>query len=157
MVARWLLKKPDQETKIFFLITQTNFCYCKIAGVFLVLILRLMNRFKGILEQSGLFSNLVVLFAFICFFVLVLSPLTALIPVTNPPSVSFMKLSQLVLSTAVFILPPLALAYLCSKSNVNYLHFDKKTRIYDAGFVILVMLIIMPFVNLLGDMNHHLG
>ncbi|MDD4967885.1 MAG: CPBP family intramembrane metalloprotease [Paludibacter sp.] len=115
-----------------------------------------MNRFKGILEQSGLFSNLVVLFAFICFFVLLLSPLTALMAVTNPPSVNFLKLSQLVLSTAVFILPPFALAYLCSKSPVAYLYFDTKTRIPDAGFVILFMLIIIPFVNLLGDINHHL-
>ena len=96
-----------------------------------------MNRIKGILAQSGLFSNLVVLFAFICFFVLVLSPLTALLPETNPPSVSFMKLSQLILSTAVFILPPIALAYVCSMNPSVYLYLDQKTRIPDAGFVIM--------------------
>jgi len=115
-----------------------------------------MNRLKGILEQSGIFSNLVVLLAIICFFVLILSPITAFFTVANPLSVSSMKLSQLILSTGVFILPPLLLAYLCSKNPIVYLQFNAKTNVLDVGFVILFMLIIVPFVNLLGDINQHL-
>ena len=115
-----------------------------------------MNRLKGILEQSGIFSNLVVLLAIICFFVLILSPITAFFTAANPLSVSSMKLSQLILSTGVFILPPLLLAYLCSKNPIVYLQFNAKTNVLDVGFVILFMLIIVPFVNLLGDINQHL-
>jgi len=114
-----------------------------------------MNRLKGILESSGIFSNLVVLLAIICFFVLVLSPITVLLTVANPLSVNSMKLSQLILSTGVFILPPFVLAYLCSKNPINYLQLNKRTGGSDLIFVILFMLVIIPFVNLLGDINQH--
>jgi len=116
-----------------------------------------MNRFKGILDQSGIFSNLVVLFAILCLFVLVLSPITALITASNPSNVNLMKVSQLILSIGVFVLPPLLLAYMCSKKPLAFLHLDVKTKWIDAGYVILFMLIIIPFVNLLGDMNQHLA
>jgi len=94
-----------------------------------------MNRLKGILEQSGIFSNLVILFALLCLFVLVLSPITAVITASNHSGVDAMKVSQLILSIGVFVLPPFLLA----------------------GYVILFMLIIIPFVNLLGDMNQQLA
>jgi len=115
-----------------------------------------MNRLKGMLEQNGVFSNLVVLFAILCFFVLVLSPITALITAANPSSVNIMKVSQLILSIGIFIVPPFILAYLCSKSPLTYIHLNEKTRWSDAGYVVLFMLLIIPFVNLLGDMNQQL-
>jgi len=116
-----------------------------------------MNRFKGILEQSGPFSGLVVLLALICFFVLVLSPLTVVFGVTNPMSVNVLKWSQLILSTGVFILPPLIFAYLFSKKPLAYLHLDTKTRWLDSISVVLFILAIIPFVNLLGDLNHQMA
>jgi uncharacterized protein len=116
-----------------------------------------MNRLKGILEQSGIFSNLVILFALLCLFVLALSPITAVITASNHSGVDAMKVSQLILSIGVFVLPPFLLAYLCSKKPLVFLHLDMKTRWTDAGYVILFMLIIVPFVNLLGDMNQQLA
>ena len=115
-----------------------------------------MNKFKGVLEQSGLFSKLVVLFTILCFFVLVLVPVTAVIPLSGLSSTDQMKLSQLFLSIGMFILPPFVLAYLCSKKPSAYLHLDKKVKWSDAGIVILFMLLIIPFINLLGDINHRL-
>ena len=115
-----------------------------------------MTKLKGVLEQNGIFSTLVVLFAIICFFALVLSPVTVLITASNPSSINLMKISQLILSVGVFIFPPFVLAFLCSKKPLAYLWLNQKTSWLDAGYVILFMLIIIPFVNLLGEMNQQL-
>jgi len=115
-----------------------------------------MTKLKGVLEQNGIFSTLVVLFAIICFFALVLSPITVLITASNPSSINLMKISQLILSVGVFIFPPFVLAFLCSKKPLAYLWLNQKTSWLDAGYVILFMLIIIPFVNLLGEMNQQL-
>jgi len=115
-----------------------------------------MTKLKGVLEQNGIFSTLVVLFAIICFFALVLSPITVLITASNPSNINLMKVSQLILSVGIFILPPFVLAFLCSKKPLVYLRLNQKTAWLDAGYVILFMLIIIPFVNLLGEMNQQL-
>ena len=115
-----------------------------------------MTKLKGVLEQNGIFSTLVVLFAIICFFALVLSPITVLITASNPSNINLMKVSQLILSVGVFIFPPFVLAFLCSKKPLAYLWLNQKTSWLDAGYVILFMLIIIPFVNLLGEMNQQL-
>ena len=115
-----------------------------------------MTKLKGVLEQNGIFSTLVVLFAIICFFALVLSPITVLITASNPSNINLMKVSQLILSVGIFILPPFVLAFLCSKKPLVYLRLNQKTAWLDAGYVILFMLIIIPFVNLLGDLNQQL-
>jgi uncharacterized protein len=115
-----------------------------------------MNKLKGILEQSGLSSKLVMLFAILCFFVLVLTPVSSLISVSSLSGVEQMKLSQLFLSVGTFILPPFVLAYLCSKKTSAYLYLNNKIKWSDAGTIILFMLLIIPVVNLLGDLNQQL-
>jgi len=115
-----------------------------------------MNKFKGVLEHSGIFSKLVVLFAIVCFFFLILSPLSALITVSKTPNDTFLKLYQLFLSIGIFVLPPFVLAYLCSTKPSVYLHLDRRVNPWDAVSVVFLMLIIIPFVNLLGDLNHQL-
>ncbi|MDP4239315.1 MAG: CPBP family intramembrane metalloprotease [Bacteroidota bacterium] len=115
-----------------------------------------MNKLKGILEQSGLSSKLVMLFAVLCFFVLILTPISSLISVSSLSAVEQMKLSQLFLSIGTFILPPFVLAYLCSKKPSAYLYLNDKMKWSDAGTIILFMLLIIPVVNLLGDLNQQL-
>jgi len=115
-----------------------------------------MNKLRGMLEQNGIFSTLVVLFAIICFFALLLSPVTVLITASNPSDIDLMKVSQLILSVGIFVLPPFVLAYLCSTKPLAYLRLDHKTSWLDAGYVVVFMLLIIPFVNLLGNLNQQL-
>ncbi len=114
-----------------------------------------MNKFKGVLQHSGIFSKLVVLFAIICFFILLLAPLSSLINVASTES-NTLKLYQLLLSIGMFVLPPFILAYLCSKKPAEYLYLNKKANPKDIVFIVLLMLLIIPFINLLGDLNHQL-
>jgi membrane protease YdiL (CAAX protease family) len=88
---------------------------------------------------------------------LIISPIIALISFSNPLDVGLLKLSQLILSISVIVLPPIVLAYLISTTPFNFLYLYKRTANWgDIIFVILFMIIIIPFINLLGDINHRL-
>jgi len=54
-------------------------------------------------------------------------------------------------------LPPFFLAYLLCDKPWKFLQLDiKNVNWVDILFVILFMVVIIPFINLLGDWNHHL-
>ena len=116
-----------------------------------------MGISKGTFEHSGVFARIFILLAITLFFTLVLSPVIALITFSNPTDIGLMKLSQLLLSIGVILIPPFILAYYISTNPLNFLHLDvKKMNWGDIGLVVLVMIIIIPFINLLGDLNHQL-
>jgi membrane protease YdiL (CAAX protease family) len=57
----------------------------------------------------------------------------------------------------VIVLPPIVLAYLISTTPWNYLKIvNKKSNWMDLILVILFMILIIPFVNLLGNLNQQL-
>lgn len=116
-----------------------------------------MSISKGTFEQSGVFAKIFILLAITLFFTLALSPIIAWISFSNPTDIGFMKLSQLLLSVGVIVIPPFVLAYFISARPLNFLHLDvKKIHWVDIVLVILFMIIIIPFINLLGDLNHQL-
>ena len=115
-----------------------------------------MGISKGSFEQSGVFTKIFILLAITLFFTLIVSPIVALLTFSSPLDMDLLKLSQLLLSIGVIVLPPIVLAYLISSSPWNYLKTDKKLNWEDLILVILYMILIIPFVNLLGDLNHHL-
>jgi hypothetical protein len=116
-----------------------------------------MGNLKGLFEQSGVFTKIFILLAITLFFTLIISPIIALISFSNPLDVGLLKLSQLILSISVIVLPPIVLAYLISSTPFNFLYLYKRTANWgDIIFVILFMIIIIPFINLLGDINHRL-
>jgi membrane protease YdiL (CAAX protease family) len=116
-----------------------------------------MSNLKGSFEQSGVFTKIFILLAITLFFTLILSPIIALLSFSNPSSVGVLKISQLLLSIGVIVLPPVVLAYLISTNPFNFLYLQKRnTNWGELVFVILFMIIIIPFINLLGDLNHRI-
>lgn len=116
-----------------------------------------MRNLKGSFEQSGVFSKIFILLAITLFFTLMLSPIVALLTFSSPSDIDLLKLSQLLLSIGVIVMPPIVLAYLISSTPWNYLKIYKnKTNWGDLILVILYMILIIPFINLLGDLNQHL-
>jgi len=54
-------------------------------------------------------------------------------------------------------LPPIVLAYLISEKPQHFLLLDKKKINWtDLILVVIFMILIIPFINLLGDLNHQL-
>jgi len=116
-----------------------------------------MGNSKGVFEQSGVFVKIFILVAITLFFTLILSPIVGLITFSNPSDIGLLKMSQLLLSIGVFVLPPFVLAYLISFKPFTFLHLaKKKINWIDIISVVLFMIIIIPFINLLGDLNHQL-
>ncbi len=68
----------------------------------------------------------------------------------------FMRLSQLFMSIGMFVLPSFALAFLVSENTRSYLYLNVKSKWKVAVSVIIFMLLIIPFINLLGDLNHRI-
>ena len=116
-----------------------------------------MGISKGIFEHSGVFARIFILLAITLFFTLILSPIIALITFSNPTDIGLMKLSQLLMSIGVIVIPPFILAYLVNLRPLNFLHLDvKKINGIDIVLVVSFMIMIIPFINLLGDLNHQL-
>ena len=115
-----------------------------------------MNKFKGMFTQSGIISKLLILIGFSCFFAVLGSMIWILITHGNLVDIGSLKLMQLIQSIGIFVLPPFVLAYLCSNNTTEFLHFDRQINLLVILFVVLFMILIVPFINLLGDLNQRL-
>ena len=116
-----------------------------------------MNISKGAFEQTGVMGKLFILLAITLLFTLILMPVISLLTFSNPSDIGSLKMSQLLLSIGVIVMPPIVLAYFISRNPMNFLCFYKKKNSWtDIFIVVIFMIIIIPFINLLGDLNHQL-
>ena len=115
-----------------------------------------MSNLKGLYTQSSVFSKLLILIGLLFVFAVFGSVIWLLITHGDMADSGSMKLLQLIQSIAVFILPAIVLAYLCSNNAKVFLSLDKPVNWIAVLFVILFMILIVPFINLLGDLNQRL-
>lgn len=115
-----------------------------------------MSNLKGLYTQSSVFSKLLILIGLLFVFAVSGSIIWLLITHGNMNDTGSLKLLQLIQSIAVFILPSIVLAYLCSNNMKVFLSLDKPINWVAVLFVILFMILIVPFINLLGDLNQRL-
>ena len=76
----------------------------------------------------------------------------------QPLSVSALKWVQFFQSTAMFLLPPLCMAYLWSEQPLRWLRVYSSPLLEGKGIrigfgVVVLMLVALPAINLLGDIN----
>lgn len=115
-----------------------------------------MSNLKGLYTQSSVFSKLLILIGLSFVFAVSGSIIWLLISHGNMNDTGSLRLLQLIQSIAVFILPAIVLAYLCSNNAKVFLSLDKPVNWVAVLFVILFMILIVPFINLLGDLNQRL-
>ena len=116
-----------------------------------------MKISKGVFEHTGVLGKLFILLAITLLFTLILTPVISFLPLLNLTETGLLKLSQLLLSVGVIVLPPIVLAYLISEKPQHFLLLDKKKMNWtDLILVVIFMILIIPFINLLGDLNHQL-
>lgn len=116
-----------------------------------------MKISKGVFVQTGVLGKLFILLAITLLFTLILTPVISFLPLLNLTETGLLKLSQLLLSVGVIVLPPIVLAYLISEKPQHFLLLDKKKMNWtDLILVVIFMILIIPFINLLGDLNHQL-
>src|SRR3954465_5032881 len=75
----------------------------------------------------------------------------------NPLTISILKLIQTLSEIGTFIIPALILAYFFDNRPVAYLGLDKKPLTISFVLIVILMLVALPFINFLGEMNSHMS
>ena len=74
----------------------------------------------------------------------------------QPMSVGSLKWVQLLQTAAMFLLPPLCMAYLWSREPMKWLKVSEFQSFKVSGAAILLMLLALPAINLLGYWNQQM-
>jgi membrane protease YdiL (CAAX protease family) len=91
-----------------------------------------------------------------CIFVLSMIAVGSVFCFEQPMSVSSLKWVQLFQSMALFLLPPLCMAYLWTQEPMKWLKMDKCQRPGVSLMAILIMLLALPAINLIGHINQQM-
>lgn len=71
-------------------------------------------------------------------------------------NLSVLKFYQSVYSTGMFIIPPFIIAYFVDNKIGTYLYLNKKTSTSQFVFATLTIVVALPAINLLAEINSHL-
>lgn len=69
---------------------------------------------------------------------------------------SSMRTLQLTYTVFCFLIPPFVLAWLWSEQPFKFLHLTQKVNWKSALLVVLFMIVAIPFINLLADLNQRI-
>ena len=92
-----------------------------------------------------------------CIFLLSMFAAGSMFVFEQPLSVTSLKWIQLFQSAAMFLLPPLCMAYLWAKAPMQWLKVDKFQSFKVSSMAILLMLVALPAINLLADINQQMA
>lgn len=112
-----------------------------------------MFKFKGLFAETGTVAKIVLLVVITLMLSLFSIAAWQLFTNANANDISSLKILQLFQSIGTFVLTPAVLAYLWSITPRRFLQLDSKTNSKIYVFVAIFMLIIIPFINLLGYWN----
>ena len=92
-----------------------------------------------------------------CIFLLSMFAAGSMFVFEQPLSVTSLKWIQLFQSAAMFLLPPLCMAYLWAKAPMKWLKVDNFQSFKVSSMAILLMLVALPAINLLADINQQMA
>ena len=115
-----------------------------------------MLKTNGLLKESTIFSKLLLLAGVTSFFTLLALLIWTVFSNGDITDINTLKLMQLFQSIGMFVIPPFILSYLWSEKPLRYLQIEKKTKWWNIISVLIIMVIVIPFINLLGEFNQQL-
>lgn len=114
-------------------------------------------KFKAALRNGGIVGDILLLFGFF----LVLGVSGVLVSTTllgaDVNSLSTVKWQQAIQSIAMFVLPAILFAYLCTDNASSFLHIGKRPRVSIMAFVVFLLILAIPAINLLSSLNQQLS
>lgn len=112
---------------------------------------------KGYFENSSLSAKLFQLIG--VFFILMLITLLdiSLFFQNDLTEIGNLKIAQLIQSVGMFVIPPLIMAYLWSSKPLSYLQLNRLPNTKSTLYAIVIMLIAIPFINLLAQLNQEIS
>lgn len=106
-----------------------------------------------ILVSTIAFLILGLLLGLIIFDVKLLEIGSVLSDFTNSTSIGLLKFLQIFQSIGIFIVPPIVIGYFFLKNPFKYLKFNLNPTIRAFLLTFLIMILALPLINLLGELN----
>lgn len=72
----------------------------------------------------------------------------------SPKVLGYLKLTQILYTLVVFLLPAVFFAFLVDNRPANWMRINRKPRFLPVILAFLIMLVAFPFVSYTGDWNH---
>ncbi|MCL1867806.1 MAG: CPBP family intramembrane metalloprotease [Paludibacter sp.] len=119
-----------------------------------------MNLLKNSFARSGLFGKLILLIFVVFFGMFLVSGAFVVceklhwINSENPDDLLIIQAGAMFLS---FIIPAFIVAYLCSEDVACFLFLKKKSQLFEITAVIGILILALPFINLLTSLNESLA
>ena len=111
---------------------------------------------KGIFKDSGVLWKLLQLIAVFSFVLIATLLVTVLVTTNDMNDMSNVKLMQLIQSIGLFIIPPFVMAFLWSENAFVFLRLKSGLRRTTVLYVLVFMLVAIPFINLLSWLNQQI-
>lgn len=112
---------------------------------------------RGFLKESSFVVRILFLILVFFFFSLLGVILGGILVSGDIDNLRSIQILQIIQSVFTFIIPPFVVAYLWSDDKpYRYFQLDKSVSFKSILFVILFMLLIIPFINLLSDLNQQI-
>lgn len=111
---------------------------------------------KGIFKDSGVLWKLLQLIAVFSFVLIATLLVTVLVTTNDMNDMSNVKLMQLIQSIGLFIIPPFVMAFLWSENAFVFLRLNSGLRRSTVLYVLVFMLVAIPFINLLSWLNQQI-
>lgn len=108
---------------------------------------------KGIFKESGVATRLLLLVIICLLLSLAGSMLTTLLVGNDLTELPVLRTAQAIQSIAIFLLPPFVLAFLLSLRPLEFLQLNKVPLISGSLLTIVLMIVLIPGINLIGDLN----
>ena len=110
---------------------------------------------KGKYEQSHVAVKVIQWLG--CMLLFSILAMGSLLVMEQPLSVSALKWVQFIQTAAIFLLPPLCMAYFWSKQPLKWLRASEFQGFKVSGSAILLMLVALPAINLLSYWNQQMS
>jgi len=111
---------------------------------------------KGIFKDSGVLWKLLQLIAVFAFVMIATLLVTVLVATNDMNDMSNVKVMQLIQSVGLFIIPPFVMAFLWSENAFEFLRLKSNLRWSTVLYVLVFMLVAIPFINLLSWLNQQI-
>jgi len=112
---------------------------------------------KGIFKESGVLSKILQLIVVLVFVLLSTLLIVGLVTNNDMTNMHNLKIMQLIQSVGMFVVPPLALAFLWSEKPLHYLQLTTKLKLSSILLVVVLMGVAIPFINLITSLNQQIA
>ena len=110
-----------------------------------------------LMSFTGLFTFVSLAYLLVpAFFGVSFSQLQQLGDFTNPKNIEIAKFIQIFLSTGLFIIVPLVLAWIFSRNGFSYLKINNVPSGPKLFWVVIIIISAIPLINLIATLNAHL-